>query len=89
MVMLKKSWSKVTEQRIQNCFQKSGISLEAQKGAMDDHDNPFKEMVGDSAVDELTFDLNQLCKATPDLAPKNLDTDELVDSDRELATNVS
>ena len=55
---------------------------------MDDHDKPFKEMVGDSAVGELKLDLNQLCKATPDLAPKNLDTDGLVDSDRELATNV-
>ena len=36
----------------------------------------------DSAVDELEFDLNQLREARPDLAPENLDADELVDFDR-------
>ena len=60
---------------------------------MDDHDDPFKGMVddgeGDSAVDELKFDLNQFCEARLDLAPENLDADELVDFDREVATNES
>ena len=72
MIMLKKGWGEVTEQTIRNCFRKSGISLEAQKGTMD-HDDPFKGMVDDgedeSAVDELEFDLNQLREARPDLAP--------------------
>ena len=36
----------------------------------------------DSAVDELEFDLNQLCEARPDLVPENLDADGLVDFDR-------
>ena len=53
---------------------------------MDDHDEPFKGMVDDgedgSAADELEFDLNQLCKARPDLAPEKLDADGLVDFDR-------
>ena len=35
----------------------------------------------DSAADELEFDLNQLCKARPDLAPEKLDADGLVDFD--------
>ena len=56
-MMLKKAWGEVTEQTIQNCFQKSGTSLEAQEGAMDDHDDPFKWMADDgehdSAVDQL------------------------------------
>ena len=60
---------------------------------MDDHDDPFKEMVDDgedgSAVDELKFDLNQLKEARPDLASENADADELVDFDREVATNES
>ena len=60
---------------------------------MDDHDDPFKEMVDDgdddSAVDKLECDLNQLCEARPDLAPENLDADGLVDFDREVATNES
>ena len=93
MIMLKKAWREVTEQTIQNCFRKSGISLEAQEGAMDDHVDPFKGMVDDgeddSAVDELQFDQNQLHKARPGLAPENLDANELIDFDREVVTNES
>ena len=67
--------------------------MEAQEGAMDDHDDPFKEMVDDgedrSAAGELEFDLNQLKEARPDLASGNADADELVDFDREVATNES
>ena len=43
----------------------------------------------DSAVDELEFDLNQLRKARPDLAPENLNADGLFDFDRDVATNES
>ena len=43
----------------------------------------------DSAVDDLEFDLNELRKARPDIAPENLDADGLVDFDREVATNIS
>ena len=60
---------------------------------MNDHDDPFKGMVDDGddskVVDELECDLNQLCKARSDLAPENLDADELVDFDREVVTNES
>ena len=73
----------MTEPIIQNCFRKSGISLEAEEGAMDDYDDPFKSLVDDgeddSALYELEFDLNQLRKVRPDLAPENLDVDGLVD----------
>ena len=60
---------------------------------MDDHGDPFKGVVDDGddskALDELECDLNQLCKARSDLAPENLDTDELVDFDRGVVTNES
>ena len=84
----------MTDQTIRSCFQKSGILLEVQEGAMDDHDDPIKGMLNDgednSAVDELEFDLNQLREARPDLAPENLDADGLVDFDKEVvATNES
>ena len=63
-MMLNKAWHDVTEQTILNCFRKSGISSEAQEGAMDDHDDPFKGMVDDGeddgAADKLGLDLNQL-----------------------------
>ena len=57
MMMLKKACGEVTEQTVRNCFRKSGNPLEAQEGAMDDHDDSYKEILGDgednSAVDEL------------------------------------
>ena len=57
LIMLKKAWRERTKQTIWNCFRKSGISLEAQEGAMDDHDAPFKGILDDgedeSAVNEL------------------------------------
>ena len=43
----------------------------------------------DSTVDELECDLNQLCKAWPNLTSENLDADGLIDFDREVATNES
>ena len=93
MMMLKKARGEVTEQAIRNCFQKSGISLKAQKGITDDCDNPFKGMVddceGNSAVEKLEFVLNQLCEARPDIAPENLDADGLEDFNREVVTNES
>ena len=61
--------------------------------AMDDHDDPFKEMVDesedDSTVDELEFDPNQLREARLDLGPENLHADGLTDFDREVTTNKS
>ena len=92
-MMLEKGWGEVRQQTIRNCFQKSRISLEAQEGAMDDHDDPFEGMVDDgedhNAVDELEFELNQLREARPDFAPDNLHADGLVDFDRDAATNKS
>ena len=91
MMMLNEAWGDVTEQTIRICFRKSGISFEAQEGAMDDHDDPFKGMVDDgeddSALDE--FDLNQLRVARPNIAPENLDANGLLYFDREVATNES
>ena len=92
-MMLKKAWGEVTEQMIRKYFWKPGIPMKAQEGAMDDHDDLFKRMVDygddDSAVDKLAYDLNQLFEARPDLAPENLDAEELVDFDRQVATNES
>ena len=93
MMMLNKAWGEMTEQTIQNCFRKLGISLKTREGAMEDDDNPFKGILDDAeddgAVYDIEFDLNKLRKAKPDLAPKNLDADCLVDFDWEVATNES
>ena len=82
MMMFKTAWGEVTEKTILNCFRKSRISVEAQTGAMNGHDDPFKEIMDHgedhSAVEELEFDLNQLRETRPDLVPENLDTDGLL-----------
>ena len=87
MMMLKKAWDEMTEQTVW----KSGISSKTQKGAMHDHDDPFRGIVedgdDDSAVGKLECDLNQHCEARPDLAPENPDADGLVDFDREVTTS--
>ena len=61
--------------------------------AMDDHDDPFKEMVDesedDSTVDELEFDPNQFREARLDVGPENLHADGLTNFDREVTTNKS
>ena len=92
-MMFKKALGEVTGQTIRNCFRKSGISLEAQEGAMDDHEDLFKgtgdDGEDDSTVDELEFDLNQFREARSDLATENLDADGLVYFDREVKTNES
>ena len=79
MIIVKTAWDELTEKTILNCLQKSGISVEAQASAINDHDNPFEEIMDDdeddSAVEELEFDLNHFCEARPDLAPENLDPD--------------
>ena len=97
MMMLKTAWDEVTNKTIVNCFRKSGISEDARKGAIDDHDDPFKEMVydpeddsaaeeEDDAVEELQFDLDRLRKTRPDLAPEDLNADTLIDFDIEVVT---
>lgn len=93
MMMLRTAWNDVTEKTIINCFRRSGISKDARKAAIDDDDDPFKEM--DSAedeeenVEELQFDLNQLRETRPDLVPEDLDADTLIDFDRKVVTNES
>ena len=71
MMMLNTGGDEGTEKTILNCFRKSWISVEAQTGAMNDHDDPFKEIMNygedGSAVEELEFYLNQLHKTRPDL----------------------
>ena len=87
---LKTAWDEVTEKTILNCFRKSGISVEAQTSAimtMMTHLKRLWMMASMTAVEELEFDLNQLCETTSDLAPENFDTDGIVDFDRDMVTN--
>ena len=51
----------------------------------------FKEVFcnDDDPIDELEFDFNQLCKVNSKLAFVNLNANELVEIDADIATNTS
>ena len=48
---------------------------------MDENDDPFKKVLcnGDAQIGELEFKLNQFRQVIPELAPANLNTNELVE----------
>ena len=58
---------------------------------MDENDDPFKHVlcIDDDPIGELDFDLNKLRKVNPELAPANLNTNEFLDIDTDIATNNS
>ena len=63
MNILRGAWDKVTKEMIVNCFQKAGISSEAQDYAENDLDDPFK------VLEEALQDLNAQHR---DLLPSNV-----------------
>lgn len=79
--MLKKSWDEISKKTIQNCFRKAGISAQSHESAMDENDDLFKKVLcnGDAQIGELEFNLNQFRQVIPELAPANLNTNELVE----------
>ena len=47
MQLLVLSWNDVSEQTVARCFQKAKISRQAQVNAVNDEDDPFKELKDD------------------------------------------
>ena len=61
MVLLVKAWNEVEEKTIVNCFRKAGISPEAQLSAVNNEDDPFKDIeVENDTMAELQHDINAL-----------------------------
>ena len=91
MFMLKKSWDEIREKTIQNRFRKDGRSAQSQESAMDENQDPFKEVLCNDSdpIGELEFDLNQLCEVNPELASANLNENELVDIVADIVTKNS
>jgi len=99
MVMLKTTWDDVSSTTIVNCFRKSGILEDTRKGALEDEDDPFKDMESESdsdeeceerkAVNDLNQDLDQLRKIRSDMAPEFVDAESLIDFDIHVITNQS
>ena len=72
-------------------MRKAGISAQSREKAMNENDGPFKHVlcIDDDPIGELDFDLNKLRKVNPELAPANLNTNEFLDIDTDIATNNS
>ena len=77
MNMLTAAWDKVSEITVQNCFKRVGISKESQECAMNDSDDPFKEL------DE---ELDNLRERAQNHAPPEVTTETVIECDDELLT---
>ena len=47
MKLLQSAWSEVSELTINNCFRKCGISEKSAEQAINEEDNPFKDITAD------------------------------------------
>ena len=47
MQWLQSSWSEVTETKVQNCFKKAGISEQAAEVALNESDDPLKDLTAE------------------------------------------
>ena len=65
---------------MKNCFRKVGISEKLAEGAIDDEDDPFKEL----AAEELEETINQFRERLPNEVPDKLDAAVLLDINAEL-----
>ena len=56
---------------------------------MDENDDPFKDVLcnDDDPIGELDFDHKQLREVNSELAPENLNANEFVDIDVDIATS--
>ena len=71
---------------IMNCFRKAGISPGTQTSAINDDDDPFRDIENDPFSD-LQYDLNILRESQPELVPDDLTAADLVDVDTNVMTN--
>ena len=80
MQLLTSAWPEVSETTIKNCFRKVGISEKSAEEAINDHDDPFKDL----AAEELEETINEFCERLPDEAPEQLNAAVLLDIDAKL-----
>ena len=77
MQLLQSAWSEVSE-----CFRKSGISEKSTEQAINEEDDPFKDITAD-----LEKTITELRERLPEEAPEELNATDLLDVDAELSTN--
>ena len=82
MQLLQSAWSEVWELTIKNCFRKSGISEKSAEQAINEEDDPFKDITAD-----LEDIITELREQLLEEALEELNTTDLLDVDSELSTN--
>ena len=82
MQLLQSAWSEVSELSIKNCFRKSGISEKLAEQAINEEDDPFKDITAD-----LEETITELRERLSEEAPEELNATDLLDVDAELSTN--
>jgi len=75
MKLLADSWELVSKETIVNCFRKAGITPDGQQAAIDDSDDPFKD---------LQESLNNLRKADSSMVPNDVTATALVSLDDDV-----
>ena len=81
MQLLQSAWSEVSELTIKNCFRKYGISEKSAEQAINEEDDPFKDITAD-----LEETITELREGFPEEAPEELNATDLLDVDAELST---
>ena len=77
MSLLADAWDRVTAATITNCFRKAGISTENQQQSLDDADDPFQALTGET---------EELRARDEALIPSEIIADEYIDTDDSLFT---
>lgn len=80
MQLLTSAWNEVTEVTIKNCFKKVGISENSAEEAINEEDDPFKDL--EEAI-------NDFRERLPDDVPEDFNASVLIDVDDELSTTGS
>ena len=81
--LLTYTWSEVSETTIKNCFKKVGIFKKLAKEAINNQDDPFKDLAGGEREETI----NEFGERLPDEVTEELNAAVLLDIDSELSTN--
>ena len=81
--LLTSTWSEVSETTIRNCFRKVGILKKLAEEAINNQDDPFKDVAGEEREETI----NEFRERLPYEVPEELNAAVLLDIDAELSTN--
>ena len=90
--MLRKGWDDVAELTFTNCFRKSGISQRDAEKAINEDEDPFKNLtsseVAEDAIPTLDVELSNLKRKFPDHIDPTILTEDFIDFDIEFRTSL-